>query len=129
VGSTEFAESEQLGMNTVMTHRAFGAHAENALQAVHEEAMRLEGLLSRFLPESDIGRINRSAGIRSESVSGETIEVLSRATALSRRCRGLFDITIAPLVSLWNNAKAANKPPEYAEILEILPLVDFRICC
>ncbi|HOI38911.1 MAG TPA: hypothetical protein PLF11_16210, partial [Bacillota bacterium] len=54
-------ESLNLGMDTVMTHRAFGRHAAKALQAVKQEAARLEGMLSRFLPESEIAKINESA--------------------------------------------------------------------
>jgi histone H3/H4 len=35
--------------------------------------------LSRFLTESNISRINRSVGVRSEKTSYKTYEILSRA--------------------------------------------------
>lgn len=119
------AESKNLGMSTVMTHRAFGKDAEESLKAVQDEAVRLEELLSRFIPGSEISRINRSAGIGCESVSEETYEVLSRAIEFSGYCQGLFDITIGPLVTLWNSSKAACKPPEDSSIRQVLPLVDY----
>jgi hypothetical protein len=50
--STAAAQSKNFGMNTVMTHRAFGKNAEEALGAVRDEAARLELLLSRFIPVS-----------------------------------------------------------------------------
>ncbi|WP_219620964.1 FAD:protein FMN transferase [Bacillus sp. V3-13] len=119
------AHSMNVGMSTVMTHRAFGKHAEESLRAVRDEAVRLEELLSRFIPGSEISRINRSAGMKYERLSGETYEVLSRAIEFSRYCQGLFDVTIGPLVTLWNNGKDTFKPPEESRIRNILPLVDY----
>lgn len=123
--STAASQSKNFGMNTVMTHRAFGRNAEEALGAVRDEAARLEALLSRFIPVSEISRINRSAGMKSERLSGDTYEVLSRAVGFSRCCQGLFDVTIGPLVTLWNSSKDTCKPPEDSRIRQVLPLVDY----
>ncbi|MHB8072026.1 MAG: FAD:protein FMN transferase [Candidatus Cryosericum sp.] len=123
--SPAVAQSVDYGMSTVMTHRAFGKHAGNSLRAVHDEAVRLEELLSRYLPGSEISRINRSAGVTCERLSSDTYEVLSYAIDFSRRCRGLFDVTIGPLVDLWASAKGTLKPPEDSRIREVLPLVDY----
>lgn len=120
-----FEESSHFGMSTVFTHRAFGAHAEEALRAVREEAARLERLLSRFLPESDVSRVNRSAGVRSEPVNPDTYKVLSRAAEISKLCGGLFDVTIGPLTDLWRRGKEAGEPPDEAEIGRVLPLVGY----
>jgi len=125
VDSTVVAQSINYGMSTVMTHRAFGKHAEESLRAVRDEAVRLEELLSRFIPVSEISRINRSAGIKYERVSGDTYEVLSRAIELSRYSQGLFDVTVGPLVTLWDNGKDTFKPPEDSSIRQVLPLVDY----
>ncbi|MDF2524418.1 MAG: thiamine biosynthesis protein ApbE [Clostridiales bacterium] len=118
------AQSINLGMGTVITHRAFGKHAEESLKAVGEEALRIEKMLSCFIPESEISRINRSAGVKCESLSHDTYEVLSRAIEFSRS-QGLFDVTIGPLVSLWNNGKDTFNPPEESRIKQIIPLVDY----
>lgn len=119
------AQSTNLGMGTVITHRAFGKNAEKSLKAVGEEALRIEKILSRFMPESDISRINRSAGMKCERLSDDAYEVLSRAVEFSRYSQGLFDVTIGPLVSLWNNGKDTFKPPEKPRIRQTLPLVDY----
>jgi thiamine biosynthesis lipoprotein len=113
-------------MGTVMTHRAFGSRARGGLDAVRKEVARIEALLSRFLPDSDICRMNRSAGIRRERVSIETYEVLSQAVAFSQSAPGCFDVTVAPLVALWRTAAASLVPPEASSIERILPLVDDR---
>lgn len=118
-------QSANLGMNTEMTHKAFGRHAEKSLRAVGSEAVRLERLLSRFISGSEISRINRSAGIKCERVSGDTYEILSRAVEFSRCCQGLFDITIGPLAALWKDGRAASISPEESRICRLLPLVDY----
>jgi FAD:protein FMN transferase len=113
-------------MGTVMTHKAFGLHAEDSLEAVCREVARLEGLLSRFLPESEISRINGSAGIRSEKINREAYAVLSKAVEFSRFFPGCFDVTIGPLVTLWHAAKESLAQPDDASVKRILPLVDYR---
>lgn len=118
-------QSSSFGMGTEMTHKAFGSHAEEALRAVADEAQRLESMLSRFLPESEIGRVNGSAGVKNERLSCETCEVLSRAAAFSNTSRGLFDVTIGPLADLWDY-KNASVVPEEARIRQVLPLVNYR---
>jgi len=113
-------------MGTVMTHKAFGPHAEECLSAVCEEVDRLEQALSRFLPRSDISRINRSAGVRREEVSLDTYQVLTQAAEFSRTCRGCFDVTIGPLVALWSCNKEASTPPDESSVRQVLPLVNAR---
>ncbi|MNZ37104.1 hypothetical protein D3C78_545460 [compost metagenome] len=72
------------GMDTEITHRAFGKYAEEALRAVNSEAARLEQMLSCFIPGGEISRINRSAGIQCEKLSPDTFELLSWAVKEKR---------------------------------------------
>lgn len=117
------AQSMNPGMNTLMTHRAFGKYAEEALSAVSEEAVRLEKQLSYFLPDSEISKINRSAGLKHERISEDAFEVLSQAAEHSRKSQGLFDVTIGPLVHLWSSCKNTLEAPHEAWIKQLLPLV------
>lgn len=118
-------EAAHDGMGTRMCHRIFGRKASEALLAVKAEAIRLESLLSRFLPDSCIGRLNGSAGISSERVSNEAFAVLERSKAVSEASDGAFDATIGPLVDLWDY-KHSTEPPEGARIRQVLPSVDYR---
>ncbi|MEM5768134.1 MAG: FAD:protein FMN transferase, partial [Bacillota bacterium] len=118
-------EVTHTGMGTEMAHKAFGRHSMKALRAVEKEAQRLERLLSRFLPESNISRINRSAGIKREKISPETCEILSRAIECSVISQGLFDITVGPLADLWDYRHALEPPPR--DMIEmVLPLVRYK---
>lgn len=118
-------EARHTGMGTQMAHKAFGRHPAEALRAVEREAERLEGLLSRFLPETDISRINCSAGVKGVRVSPEAYGILSRGKEYSVLSKGLFDCTIGPLVDLWDY-KHALQPPAKNKIMTILPLVDYN---
>lgn len=118
------AEAVHYGMGTQMEHKANGRHANEALRAVEKEAQRLESLLSRFLPDSDISRVNRAAGIKREKISSETFCVLSSANDFSLISGGLFDITISPLVNLWDY-KHAFAAPTYDKIEQVLKLVNY----
>ncbi|WP_368488590.1 FAD:protein FMN transferase [Clostridium sp. BJN0013] len=118
-------EAAHTGMGTEMAHKAFGRHAIEALKAVQNESQRLERLLSRFQQESDISRINRSAGIKCENVSPETYEILLHAIECSVISQGLFDVTVGPLVDLWDY-KHALEPPANNKIEMALPLVNYK---
>jgi thiamine biosynthesis lipoprotein len=126
MGNEPIAQKTHDAMGTVMTHKAFGPHAEECLAAVCAEIDRLEQTLSRFLPASDISRINRSAGIRCENVSWDTLQVLAQAAELSKRCQDCFDVTIGPLVALWGRSKDTSTPPDESSIRQALPLVKHR---
>jgi thiamine biosynthesis lipoprotein len=126
MGNGPAAQVTHCAMGTVMTHRASSTHAEEGLAAVRREVARIEGLLSRFLPDSDVRRVNRSAGIQHERISLETYDVLSQAVAFSRSAPRCFDVTVAPLVALWHTAAASLAPPDAASIEQVLSLVDDR---
>ena len=120
------AQTTYCAMGTVMTHKAFGLYAEDSLAAVCREVARIEGLLSRFIPDSEISRVNGSAGIKSEKVGLETYEVLSKAIEFSRCVPGCFDVTMEPLVTLWNMGKKSYAQPAESSIKQVLPLVNYR---
>jgi thiamine biosynthesis lipoprotein len=126
-----WVERRAQGMGTVMTHRAFGRHADEALERVLDWAAQLEASMSRFVPSSDISAINSAAGrgcpVR---VGGSTMRVLARALELSRTARGLFDVTIGPLVDLWRVTQREGSSdcsiPDDDGIRACLNLVDYR---
>jgi len=113
-------------MGTVMTHRAFGPRGEDSIAAVCREVARIEGLLSRFLPGSEVNLVNRSAGRGSERVGRETFDVLSEAVAFSKSFPGCFDATVGPLVTLWRIARESAALPDEPGIQRALSLVNFR---
>jgi len=105
-------------MGTVMTHKAFGLYAEDSLAAACREVARIEGLLGRSLPDSEISRVNGSAGIKGEKVSLDTYDVLSKAVGFSRCFPGCFDHLDRPgphpFPSGWRRAHSSRAGATHA---------------
>ncbi len=80
-------------MNTDVGQFVLSANAAEVASAAKDEIERLEKLLSFFLPDSDISRINKFAGVRGVSVSYETMEVLKAAVYVAEISDSAFDIT------------------------------------
>ena len=75
--------------------------ARDALDAVRDACRAYERLFSRFLPHSDISRINAAHG-QTVPIDDRTYEVLDKAIGYCDTSEGLFDITIGPAASLWD---------------------------
>jgi len=69
-------------------------YAAQAAQAAFDLADRLERELSRFLPNSDIGRVNHLAAGESTLVSPSTMECLVIARHVFEVTGGAFDVSI-----------------------------------
>lgn len=126
MNKSTIAQSMNYGMGTVIIHKVFGEQGKKALLAAEKETIRLENMLSRFIPDSDISRINRFAGTGYERLSPDTYEVLSHAVEFSKRSQGSFDVTIGPLVNLWVSARDVSLPPEETRIGQAISLVDYQ---
>lgn len=119
-----WAQAVHEGMGTRMMHKAYGRHPFFALCAVQREVKRLERLLSRFDKRSEISVINRMAGLGPARISRETYALLSKAQEISKLSEGAFDITVGPLIKLWDYKHAACAPEDSA-IQKVLSLVGF----
>ena len=64
-----------------------------ALEAAFSEVGRLERLLSRFLPDSELSRVNRLAASGPVVTDPELIGLIRRSLAFSRLTDGAFDVT------------------------------------
>jgi thiamine biosynthesis lipoprotein len=80
-------------------------YARQAAAAVFHEIDRLEGILSRFQPVSDIAQLNRLKPGESLRVCLEAFECLQLASQVHAETGGAFDITVGPLMNLLRDAK------------------------
>lgn len=113
-------------MGTVLEITLEGLEPQAATQALDdlfELATRLDRLLSIYEPQSDISRLNRTAGRGRQQVDSEVEEILERSIAYSELTRGAFDVTIGPVVDLWMEAVARDVPPTALELAAARELV------
>jgi len=98
--------------------------AVRALDDLYEVATRLDRLLSIYDPESDVSRLNRTAGRGRQPVDAEVEVILERSIAYSELTQGAFDVTIGPVVDLWVAAAERDAPPTALELAAARERVD-----
>ena len=96
-----------LAFNTAITLQAFAPEQAclSAFERARKEARRLERLLSRTLPHSDISRLNGAKGAPVE-ISRDTADLLGCALSYCADSDGRFDITMGTAVQLWDLRRA-----------------------
>lgn len=124
-GAGEELSMTELYFDTVVQIHVWGAK-RSVLDHCKELCSYYEGLLSKEIDTSDIARINAAQGSPTH-VSGETAELIRKGLYYSELTEGKFDITIAPLTSLWDfhNHTEGNIPSEQ-ELENARSLVDYR---
>lgn len=95
-----------------------------AVNKAKEEIKRLEALLSVTNPESDISRINLYPDTFVK-VNEDTFELIKSSIAVSECTKGTFDVTVYPAVKLWGFTTSDYNVPSDAELLEIIPKIDY----
>ena len=102
----------------------------DVIQAVTTQAFnemkRIEQLMSTYLPDSEISRINRAAGKEAIPVSPEVEEVIREGLYWSEQSSGAFDITIEPLVYLWNFDGEREIIPRESTLRKTASLVNYK---
>jgi len=115
-------------MGTVVTITVVHPELEEARQMVAaslEEMQRLEDVLSRHRSDTPMGRLN-AAG-RLAVPPPELVELLVASAEYARLSDGAFDVTVAPLLDLYESSfRLRGGPPTDPEVDAALELVDFR---
>lgn len=106
-------------MGTALELTLYGpdpAALARARDAVLAEAQRLDALLSNWTEDSDVSRLNRTAGSGAQPVDPAVAELLEASQRHSIATRGSFDVTVGPLVELWTRAAERGALPSESEI-------------
>ncbi|MFH0826304.1 MAG: FAD:protein FMN transferase [Candidatus Omnitrophota bacterium] len=93
------------------------AKNKEAAEIVFKELQRIEDLLSKYKPESEVSRLNEARELK---VSDETFYVIKKAVAFWQASRGAFDITVGPLMDLWGFTTGELTVPDHDQIAKSL---------
>ena len=118
----------QMHMGTLVSITAVASTdqaANRAINAGFKEVKRLEQLLSTWIPESELSRVNVSAGVMPVHVSPETLTVVQRAMQAAEMTGGGFNIAIGPVVDAWRVTEGQRIPTE-SELDALRSLVDLQ---
>ncbi len=116
----------QMHMGTLVFLTAVASDERVAHDAVRKgfaEIRRLEAMLSTWIPDSELSRVNAAAGHHPVRVSPETIEVLEQAFAVTQMTDGGFNAAIGPAVEAWNVGREGRIPTQ-DELTAVRPLLD-----
>ena len=95
--------------NTIHLEGLENGAAAALLDGCQRLAARYERLFSHTLPESSLVRINRAGGA-GVAVESELAQLVGKALEYCRASAGLFDISVGPLVALWDFSAHAQEP-------------------
>ena len=118
-------EESFFALDTNVHIKAKGILAFKAAKECISETTRIEKLLSAYIPSSEIYLLNQNGKMK---VSDETKKIISDAVFLSKKTNGAFDVTIKPLVDLWDikNLDTKEKIPTLDMINTELEKVGFE---
>ncbi len=117
--------TEFFAMNTIMRLTGRGRDARTVVAEAEQAINRLDRLLSRTRPESEIAALNRADG-EWVALSEETAAVLETALAVAAETGGAYDPTVAPLTDLWQIGTEHARVPAQDEIDAARARVDYR---
>jgi len=109
-GQGQLSRTDYL-LDTVVTLTLYGAR-EADLDAAFAEIRRLNDLLDAYFPASDLGRLQAAAGKEPVSLSPEVMELLLFAREMYDRTGGYLDVTVGPLIDLWDIRHGGHYPAE-----------------
>ncbi len=117
----------QMHMGTLITITAVAQDesvAQDAVAAGFKEVRRLEALLSTWIPDSELSRVNRAAGQEAVRVSADSLTVVKRSLAIAAMTNGGFNIAVGPAVEAWS-VMDRQRIPDDEELRSLHPLTDW----
>lgn len=111
-------------LDTVIEQSWYGESGETTYLDIARMLASMDGKLSLYRAGSEIDRLNQAAGKEYVPLSEDTFEILKQAKEWSLASGGVFDITIAPVTTLWGITGSNPHIPEEEELASALDLVD-----
>jgi len=99
--------------------------ARKIIDELFEEIANSERKYSRHISDSEITKVNKNPG-KPVKVSEDTLDMVKKSLEFSSLSEGLFDITVGPLVDLWDINGENPHIPTQSEIDSILNRIDYR---
>ena len=130
LGRERKLERTEFLMDTIVNASIYvknSRQGQEALNSTFKEMSRLEVMLDRHRSDSELAQINEASGVQAVTVSDETLYVIKRSLQIGEQTDGAFDITIAPLLSLWGFGTGNENVPEDTKLAAVKKLVDFRM--
>lgn len=112
-------ERTEFMFDTQCTVTAYGKDAKAATEAVFDRLSEIHNVTNSFSEDSQVSKINSAAAGEEIEVCEDMGKILSVAFTIRDASGGAFDVSIAPVVSLWNFS-GGGRVPQNSEIKDAL---------
>lgn len=125
--TSELLSRTELFMGTIIKITLYDSNDSTILDKSFDRIAEIESLVSINEAGTELDKVNDFAGISPVEVTPTTYEIVEKGLEYSKLSNGDFDITIGPLVKLWNIGLDDAKVPTQEEIDSVLPLIDYNL--
>ncbi len=105
-------EKTEFMFDTQCTVTAYGKDAKTAVNAVFDRLAEIHDITNYYSNNSQVAEINNAAADEDILIREEMREILTASLDVANSSQGAFDITIAPVVELWNFPCSGNVPQD-----------------
>jgi FAD:protein FMN transferase len=121
------AMGTRLNFVAFTTSKLDEAGTRAAIDRAVAEIRRLEALMTTWRDDSEISRVNQSAGKTAVKVGPETGRVIDESLWISEKSGGVFDITFEVMHGLWRFDQDGDaRLPRADEVAKRRKLIDYR---
>ncbi|KMO86970.1 thiamine biosynthesis protein ApbE [Megasphaera cerevisiae DSM 20462] len=115
-----------IAMDTTISLSASGKEAKEAVDEGFQRIEQLDALARSQDPNSDVSHINQAAGQHYVQVDPAVYEMVAFSKMYAEKSNGMFDITVGPLISLWDIGNEDQHIPAQAEITDALKKINYK---
>jgi thiamine biosynthesis lipoprotein len=123
---------------SVLSFKAFGTSCEVKFSPINSHSPELiskevvswvnefERRYSRYLPDSWLSQVNKSAGIAPVKLSRDDQPIIQAASFVYFQSQQTIDPSCLPLTQIWQNARASNVIPQESVVEDAKALVNWE---
>lgn len=123
--SQEKPQFEQL-LGTICSVNLFEDGKKEVYDEIFARLKEIENEFSVDKKHSDLFRVNSRGFVEPVTVGENVFSVLDVSLQLSELTAGSFDVSVQPLVNLWNINSSMPHLPSKEELEEVLPLINYK---
>ena len=130
-GERVVLEEKAMGTRVVLAAYTTDTIGQAAVRAALDSALaeirRIENLMSTWIPDSDVSKVNRAAGGDPVAVNEETFKVIAKSLWISKLSEGTFDITFASMGKIWSfDEEVSTTVPDPAVIEKARKRINYK---
>ncbi|MBB2183128.1 FAD:protein FMN transferase [Lachnospiraceae bacterium MD1] len=129
IKTNDYITKTELLLNTVVTINLYDKQDEDILEECFDIIRKYEAIYSRTMESSELYAVNQGIAPHTGltySISDQLADLIEYGLYYSELGQGAFDISIAPITSLWNFTSGITQLPDPITLQNALTYVNYR---